>query len=193
MSDNINMILRVFLSEYCRRIHVRGIARLTGMNRQTASETLKSMENERLLDSEIVGRQKIYFLNFRNVLTKLRIINAENTIRMNICQNRTIAVLIKYLDIPFPVVLFGSYAKGTERKDSDIDLLIISNKKHNFERFEKETGKKTHIFYMKPEEFAEGFFRKDTLIAEIVKNHVCLRDTEAFVDLLWEINYGKGN
>ena len=191
MSDNVNTILQVFLPEYSRKIHVREIARLTGINRQTVSEILKSMENERLVDSEIVGRQKLYFLNFRNMLTKLRINNTENTIRMNMCKNRTISILMKSLDISSPVVLFGSYAKGTERKDSDIDLLILSNKKYNPERFEKETGKKTHIFHMKPKEFVEGFFRKDTLIAEIVKSHVCLRNTEAFVDLLWEVNYGK--
>jgi len=26
---------------------------------------------------------------------------------------------------------------------------------------------------------------------EIAKNHVCLQNTEAFVDFLWEANYGK--
>ena len=88
MSDNVNTILQVFLPEYSRKIHVREIARLTGINRQTVSEILKSMENERLVDSEIVGRQKLYFLNFRNMLTKLRINNTENTIRMNMCKNK---------------------------------------------------------------------------------------------------------
>ena len=30
------------------------------------------------------------------------------------------------------VILFGSYAKGTEREDSDIDLLIISDSRERF-------------------------------------------------------------
>lgn len=172
---------------------MREIARTVCMNRQTASEILKLMEKERLMDSEIVGRQKMYFLNFSNMLTKLRMINAENVIRMNMCRNRTISTLMKSLDTSSMVVLFGSYAKSTERKDSDVDLLIIPKKKHDFERLEKEIGKRIQVFYMEPKEFIEGFFRKDSLIAEIAKNHVCLRDTEAFVDILWEGNYGKRN
>ncbi|MBW6461852.1 MAG: nucleotidyltransferase domain-containing protein [DPANN group archaeon] len=191
MSDNVNTILQAFLPDYSIKMYVREIAIVTSINRQTVSETLKVMENERLLDSKISGRQKIYFLNSKNQLTKLKVINAENTMRMAILNKRIISTLIKYLDMTSTVIIFGSYAKGTERKDSDIDLLIISDEKYDFERFEKETGKNIQAIYMKSDEFINGFFQKDPLISEIVKDHICLKNTETFVDILWEVNYGK--
>ncbi|NOQ55920.1 MAG: ArsR family transcriptional regulator [Nanohaloarchaea archaeon] len=191
MSDNTNKILQAFLSDYSTKMYVREIAKTIGLNRQTVSETLKMMEKERLLNSKISGRQKTYSLNYRNQLTKLKIINVENTMRMNTITKRTISTLMNYLDTTSTIILFGSYAKCTERKDSDIDLLIISDKISNLERFEKETGKTIQAIYMKPEEFIDGFFRKDPLISEIVNNHICLKNTETFVDILWEANYGK--
>jgi uncharacterized protein len=35
------------------------------------------------------------------------------------------------------VILFGSYAKGTQTDDSDIDLLVVTNDNFVFESFDK--------------------------------------------------------
>ena len=193
MSENTNKILQAFLPDYSINLYVREIAKIIGLNRQTVSETLNLMERNRLLNSKISGRQKTYSLNFRNQLTKLNMINAENTMRMNIYKKRTISTLMTYVDKSTTIILFGSYAKGTERKDSDIDILILSDKKYDFKRFEKETGKTIQVIYMSYEVFLDGFFRKEPLILEIVNTHICLKNTEFFVELLWEANYGKTN
>jgi len=62
MSEKIDNILKAFLPDYARKLHVRQIARMVGMNRQTASETLRLLERSRVLDSEISGKQKLYFI-----------------------------------------------------------------------------------------------------------------------------------
>jgi len=192
MSEKIDNILKAFLPDYARKLHVRQIARMVGMNRQTASETLRLLERSRVLDSEISGKQKLYFINKGNVKAKLLVEASENSMRLGICEKKpVISRLVEYAESETIAVLFGSYSKGTEKADSDIDVLIISSRKSDFEMFEKETGKRVHAFQMGKKKFLEGFFSKDHLIAEIVRNHVCLRNTGGFVDIMWRANYGK--
>ena len=43
------------------------------------------------------------------------------------------------------VILFGSYAKGTQSADSDIDLLVVTNDDFVFESFAEKMKVKTKI------------------------------------------------
>jgi len=59
--------------------------------------------------------------------------------------------LIEIFNNPEAIVLFGSFAKGEDIEESDIDILIISNKKDNknseniSNTFEKELNRKINI------------------------------------------------
>src|SRR3989338_2735948 len=129
MSSNSDTVLLAFLRDYSGKLHVREIGRLVKMNRQTASQTLKSMEQKRILNSEISGKQKKYYLN-RGLVAKLHVINAENLKRIEICEKKpVIARLPQYIETKNIFLLFGSYAKDTERNNSDIYVAIIGEKK----------------------------------------------------------------
>ena len=187
--DNIQKVLMAFLPDYGAKLHVRQISRLVNMNRQTASETLKKMEVERILDSEISGRNKLYLINKSNQKAKILVENAENKKKLDICKKREISRLVEYLDCPAIVLLFGSYAKGIEKESSDIDLLIIGRKK-TFGKFEKETGSEVQTFEMSEKQFIDKLMKGDHLVIEAVRNHICLRNTERFVDIMWRATYG---
>lgn len=187
--DNIQKVLAAFLPDYAAKLHVRQIARMTNMNRQTVSETLKRMESERVLDSEISGRNKLYFINKSNQKAKILLANAENAKKIDICKKKEISRLVDYMDTTATVLLFGSYAKGVERENSDIDLLIIG-RKIDFKSFEKETGSEVQTFEMSEKEFLDKLIKKDHLVIEAVRNHVCLKNTEKFIDLMWRAVYG---
>ncbi len=193
MSGKVDKILQAFLPDYGKKLHVRQIARMVKINRQTASETLSSMERARILDSEISGRQKLYFINGNNVKAKIHLQNAENLTKSELCERNPFFLrLVEFIDASSVAVLFGSYAKGIEKKDSDIDLLVITdNKEQDFGIFEKEMGKTVQAFRMNRKEFLERFFRKDHLVVEAVKDHVCLKNAECFVDIVWEACYGR--
>jgi predicted nucleotidyltransferase/biotin operon repressor len=86
------------------------------------------------------------------------------------------------------IVLFGSYAKGTETKDSDIDILVINSCKNSVEKITKEIyakyGKEIIPIALSKKEFEK---QKDkALIREIIKTHYVLYGVEKFVSLVFK-------
>ncbi len=51
---------------------------------------------------------------------------------------------------PSGIILFGSYSRGEDVENSDVDLIVLrkTKKEINLEKFEKELGRKIHITYL---------------------------------------------
>lgn len=85
------------------------------------------------------------------------------------------------------VGLFGSYAKGKATKESDIDILIVAERKFNADKTAKEIyakyGKEINAIVMSPEEFKKQ--RDKAIIKEIISNHYVLHGAENFVKLVF--------
>jgi len=74
------------------------------------------------------------------------------------------------------IVLFGSYAKGLAKKDSDIDIYI--------ETKDRKVKKNVEEIYSKINVKIGTFDPKSPLIKEIIKDHVIVKGIERFYDLL---------
>ncbi|MBI3617714.1 MAG: nucleotidyltransferase domain-containing protein [Candidatus Omnitrophica bacterium] len=77
---------------------------------------------------------------------------------------------------PEKIVLFGSYAKGTPRYDSDIDLLVIKDSNLRRDERDKEIRRSLRdikfpldIFVYTPQEVAEYSHLKGSFISVIFK------------------------
>jgi len=86
------------------------------------------------------------------------------------------------------IILFGSYAKGTAAKESDIDILLINNGKIEIEKLTKgiyaKYGKEIIPIVMTQNDFKK---QKDkAVITEMVKNHYVLYGVENFVNLVFK-------
>ena len=88
--------------------------------------------------------------------------------------NQTVKSLKKYK--PEKIILFGSYAWGKPKKDSDIDILIIKKTKKNHYKRIPEAKKYLHgidhafdILVMNPEEVKKRLSLGDFFIEEIIK------------------------
>ena len=89
------------------------------------------------------------------------------------------------------VGVFGSYAKGTQKKDSDIDLFIIGEKtSQDYATKAKVYDLNISIKYFSPKEFKDLLKKKNPLIREIIENHITLFNVERFIEYLWRDYYG---
>jgi len=103
-------------------LHLREIARRTGLNSKTVMRELHSLRSAGVLVSHDVGRQVIYRLNpdcpvygeLRSILRKT--VGLVNALRL---------ALEPLSDRIEQAYVYGSHAQGEERVDSDVDLMIV--------------------------------------------------------------------
>lgn len=81
------------------------------------------------------------------------------------------------------IVLFGSYAKETFSKESDIDLLVLTNYPTDITRFVRKIhilhGKTISPLIFTQEEFQQR--KNEPVIKEIIKNHIIIQGAEQFI------------
>jgi predicted nucleotidyltransferase len=157
--------------------HVRGIAKKLDESHSTVLRKLNSLKKENVIDSRREGKNKIFFLK-DNLVSKTYIQQAElykltKLLRNNPELSIIFEEILKKTDEKL-TILFGSYAKGLAKKDSDIDIYIETKSrsiKKNIEDVHSKVNVKIGTFDI-----------KSPLIKEIIKNHIIIRGIEVFYD-----------
>lgn len=100
-----------------------------GVNRGALSKILSRLEKESLISVNIKGKIRLFQLNEENIFVNKVIIPAFAM------EERLLSDIKKRISAPFPekdalsIILYGSYARGTERVESDIDIMVIAKSK----------------------------------------------------------------
>lgn len=192
-------ILNLYRTDYTKSLHVRAIAKLLNTSHVTLLPHLKKLEKNKILISRKVGKNKEYLLNPNNILTKDYLALSEKLEAIKYLQkNFLIKKVYQHLinvNVQGAVVLFGSYAKNYATETSDIDLFCLSKLSENqileIKKIGKIYGKEISIKTSTIKNFNEGLIIGDTLIKEIIKNHVILQNPDLIVNLLWRNYSGK--
>ncbi|VVB60739.1 Nucleotidyltransferase domain protein [uncultured archaeon] len=183
-------ILSLYLGDYSKKLYLREISKFSKLPLRTAQRTLADLENARILKSEIRGKNKYLFLNIENIETKHMLLQAETY--------KTLQFLEKYpafksflketKGVSVPIIVFGSFAKFTADKTSDVDMLIISDKKVEIPSYL--LPNELHEMYMSKDNFIRASEKNEVLIKKIEENHVILNNHSFFVDFMWD-KYGR--
>jgi len=114
-------ILSVFLMNPKRELYVREVERLTGEDYKNVSMELRNLKEIGLLSSRNEGNLKYFSLNKEFVIyEELKSIFMKTKGAVGILRE---AVSTKrHIDYAF---IYGSFATGEERAESDIDVMII--------------------------------------------------------------------
>jgi len=159
------------------RRHARGIASELGTNHMLIARKINELSNENVVDFVQEGKNKTYFLK-KTAEARASIFMAENY--------KLLQTLEKYPQLRNIVektqqdrkislaLLFGSYAKGTASKDSDIDIYVESE--------DPNLRKKLKLLDSKLSVKIGKYNRDSPLIKEIEKNHVALKGVEYFYE-----------
>lgn len=186
-------IISLYRSNYGAHHHTREMAALVQKSHVTLLPHLQSLQKDKILTAKMVGKNKVYSLDFDNILAKKYLLLSETveTIRCleEIFLIKKVATELFKLRLDGAVVLFGSYAKRTFKEDSDIDLFYLGQLKdgdiQEMKKIGKTYGKTVNIKKSTVKNFDAGLRKKDPLIIEIVKSHVLLQNPEPFIDALW--------
>lgn len=126
-------LLKSFLDNPSLKINQNTIIKNNKIAKATAVKWLKLLVEKRYLNLEKIGTTNLYSLN--NPAPKVKQLKILYTL-----------LLLEPLNIDTKMWLYGSCARGENMQGSDIDLLILSNKKradfvNKIEEFSEKIGK----------------------------------------------------
>ncbi len=172
-----NLDLEIILVLLTGEIHLRGIAKQLGESHSTISRKLNKMTKENIVDFKKVGKNKVFFIK-KGLQARNYIFNAERYKLTKLIKhypdlNVIISDILKKCNERL-IILFGSYAKGIAKKESDIDIYIETPRRKAKEEVEYISSKiKVKI---------GNFDLNSLLIKEIIKNHIMLKGVEDFYE-----------
>lgn len=169
-------IMQIFYRDKAARLHLREIARQTGLFEPSAYRFLNSLEKNRILKSERDGNLKKY--SIRKTTRAYFIFEAFDLDKLeklpSIRRNAIKAYLDNLPEKPVLAVLFGSTAKGTHQEGSDIDILLVTNNKTNAGQAEKEanalTAMKISTFQITYKDFLTDLKMKEDKVVQSAIN-----------------------
>ncbi len=168
-------ILRPYLKDYSLKLSASEIARETKIERRTISRILNKLIKMNLLDYILQGKNKLFYfdLSKNSSFSLINLVEVNNSMDFEF-RNKEISLIIsKVLDFCEGVVLFGSYASGKNKRDSDLDLILLG--KVNVAEIKKVKSfspieiNEQIVSYS---EFEKILRNKNPLSLEISKNHV---------------------
>jgi len=176
MSQNCYKV-KIVESLLKRENHVRGLAKELKINQMTITRRLDELCKENILDFKWEGKNKVYFL--KNTLEALQfVIITEGYKLLEVLKIypylRQIFQQIKKDKRIKLAILFGSHAKKTATKESDIDIYIETGSK-SIKREVEAIDSRINVKIGR-------FSRESLLVKEIEKDHVIIKGVERYYE-----------
>jgi len=182
-------IVSLYLGDYQRQLYLREVNRLTNIPLKTTQSLLISLEKSRIIKSSIIGKNKYFKLNLNNIQTKLYLIQSEVHNTFLFLDNYPhFNIFLKEIKSNNLLLVFGSFAKFTANKTSDLDLLIIHKKKEEIPTYL--LPYQHHQIKLSEVSFIKSLEKQDTLIKEIEEKHIILNNHSFYVNIMWD-HYAK--
>lgn len=188
MTENTLQVLSLFTNDFNKEYYIREVERLLKISPRTAQLILEDLEDKGIIESKTKGKIKTFKLN-PSEFTKRYLVFVE--------QYKAIAFLEEKLLIKEIIekitphikgigIIFGSYVKGLEKDDSDLDIFIAgSYKKEEIKKVSKTFGIDISIKCYPIRTFEKNI-AKDILLKEVLKNHVVFLNAERFIQAVFK-------
>lgn len=171
MKPAVWKILKILYDIHNTPLHLRKIARKTKMNESSVSRHLNKLVKENVLKTTREANLKKFCVAKNKIPEIFPLYDSEKLESLPLLRKDAIKLYINKLEKkPLLVVVFGSTAKGTYLKDSDIDLLKISFTKEKDEKAEKyaetQTGIRIQVFDMTEKQFKNELKTKNDMVIQ---------------------------
>lgn len=180
-------VLQAYFISKSHRLYYSQLKEISALSHSSLQNTLKQLIAKKILKEdkqksnvfyEILNK-KLFSLKFSEIaLQKFKVLNRGVRIPLQ----EFLTTLPK--DI-FSIVLFGSASKNEEKRGSDIDILIVSKERYNFEEEVKNTNIVSNyplnLFHCSVTEFIEG---TDHIIIQAKKTGFPIKGEQNFYEVL---------
>lgn len=175
-------IMKNFLNGYFKKVYGRELIGKISLSQKNIALTLNELEREGILIGNTSGNRKYYSLNFNNPVLPFQIIGFENLKFLNFLEkNKKIIDFSKEVEGEI-VCVFGSYAKGLNKKDSDLDLFIVGKVDSlKIRKLGERYGFDIQLFNILSKDFERVVKENKGVFKEVLENHVLLKGGEFFV------------
>ncbi len=170
LSKNQLLLLRLLYTNPEKSFYMQEIGRILGKKPGVFQRTLNGLVEDGLLSSKYRGHARFFQSNVRHPLyPELRKI-VEKTAGVG----ETLRCLFGRIKGVKVALLYGSFAKGKERKDSDIDLLVVGNPRtedqllKQIPKLEKEFQREINYKLYSDKEYREKRAKRDPFLEEVL-------------------------
>ena len=136
-------IVKPFTRNYFSKMTATEISKVSGVPQQSVSRILSLLVHLNLIDYSMQGKNKLFYFDFEKGTTHslFLIVEGSKSIDFSFKYEKEALILNKLSKCCEALILFGSYASGKPKKDSDLDIILVGKcdkKKFNF----KDSGRK---------------------------------------------------
>lgn len=176
-------ILSLFTKGYEKEYYIREVEKLLGVSSRTALVTLAKLGKKGILESRTKGKIKSYTIKKSTISREFFLLTEQYKKIVFLETNHVVKEVLEKADefLQGIVIVFGSYAKGIQKEDSDLDLFIVGA--CDVKKI-REAGN-TYGLDINIRSYPMNIFEKeihdDILLKEIVENHITIKDAEGFV------------
>jgi len=181
MGNEKTEILRLLIEHQEEDFSIRQIALQREINYKSAYQALQKLQKEKIVDFKKQGNTII--CKFNQMLND-SVFTVEYSRQQDLLQDQNFKVLynrFKAVNDQFIMLLFGSYAKKTKNKHSDIDLLCIMDNSELIETQVKLLPLPIHLTTITYADFQTMLKSKEfTVVSEAVKRNIILFGIEDY-------------
>lgn len=166
-------ILGILISNPGREFHLRELSREVKITPIYVKKELQNLEELNLVLKTKKGNLSLFQINRNSpIFTELKSIFMKTEYFGELAKKS-----LKKLKIDFAFI-FGSFAKGIERKESDIDLFVVGDANENdllqiIQKIEKRTGREINYILWKKTVLMKRA-KKHHLLNEIARNSIIM-------------------
>ncbi|MEK6927173.1 MAG: nucleotidyltransferase domain-containing protein [Nanoarchaeota archaeon] len=195
MAENNKMTVTAGEIEFIRNLFPEGkgltikeIKKISEYSSYERNNTyLKSLSKKGAIEEKSVGKTLVYSIKPKNLFVKQAFVSysiaklTKLAEKHNILYNAINSLQEDKFDL---IVLFGSYSKGTENKDSDVDLLCVTSDEKESElsiaEMKRLYGLNFHTILIPKKEFPKIKQENITLWNSLIKDGIIFKGYDLF-------------
>jgi predicted nucleotidyltransferase len=165
-------ILYLFHENPMQELHEREVVRKAKVSKGSANNILRKLSEIKVLNRNKRGRMVFYSLNMKNAVAR------QFKVLFNVYSLNELVEEIKQ-DCK-RIILFGSCSEGTDVKESDVDLFILTNEKNRVKSIVntyQKAGKRIAPIIVNSNEFIK-LRRKDKPLYDRILKGILLWESE---------------